>query len=84
MNSTEIALMIDEIGTKAFGKHNYHSRPFGRAYLDLVNEIVEGILAAGLEKSIGQNVIDLLTEWNSHTACTAARLVRYAMFDWAE
>lgn len=80
----DVALMIDEISTKAFEKHNYASRPFGRAYLDLVNEIVEGILAAGLEKSIGQNVIDLLTEWNKHTACTAARLVRYAMFDWAE
>ena len=80
----DVALMIDEISTKAFEKHNYTSRPFGRAYLDLVNEIVEGILAAGLEESINVEVLHYLTEENSHTACTAARLVMYAMFEWAE
>jgi len=80
----DVALMIDEISTKAFEKHNYTSRPFGRAYLDLVNEIVEGILAACLEKSINMEVLHYLIEENSHTACTAARLVMLAMFEWAE
>lgn len=81
LTANEIAARIVGIGTKINEKHGYTSRVYGRAYLDVINEIVDGIIAAGLENAITLEVTDFLTDWNCHTEAHAARLVRYALFD---
>lgn len=63
-----------------FDRHNYRARPFGQAYIDVVNELVTMICTRDLAKSITSEVIDELTRDNYHTVATACELVRKAVF----
>ena len=86
-NAMRVAQKINEIEFKVFDRRGFNSRPYGRDYMLLFLEIAAEIVNNYLNTEITDEVIDLLEDWNAHTACSAARMLmnrnRYAMYDYA-
>ena len=86
-NAMRVAQEIDKIESMVYERRGFDSRPYGRDYMLLFLEIATEIVNNYLNTEITDEVIDLLEDWNAHTACSAARMLmnrnRYAMYEYA-
>ena len=82
------AMRISEIEDKVYNRRGFTSRPFGRDYMLILLECAVEIVNSYLDREITDEVLNLLEDWNAHTACHAASVVKekvkYAMYDYAE
>lgn len=76
MNAQQTADIIERIDAEAYKRHGYASRPTGANYCMLLLEIAHGIVENVAPADMTDEMLDVLTWDNYHTARQACEIVR--------
>lgn len=80
MNTENTAIEIAKFNDDFYDRHNLTCRPYGKLHAQEIAEIVQRIANTDhILENLNSEVIDLLTDWNYHTAAKAAKFVFEAM-----